>query len=126
MMIKKISGRHAVKGVVSLLACLLSGHTAYAWQQEYIVSDNINHTTERYTWDDDHQPRYEDILAERILSSQNAPGVALNMPDASSAMSGSTMSVGVNIPVAQSVTTGPVASWRYDGSERVTVSRSPR
>lgn len=116
MMIKKISGRHTVTGVVSLLACLFSGHTAYAWQQEYIVSDNVNHTTERYTWDDDHQPRYEDILAERILSSQNAPGLALTLPDASATMPGSTMSLGVNIPVARSVTTGPVASWRYDGS----------
>lgn len=116
MMIKKISGRHAATGVVSLLVCLLSGNTAFAWQQEYIVSDNVNNTTERYTWDDDHQPRYEDILAERIRSSQNAPAVSVNLADASSAMPGSTMSVGVNIPVARRITTGPIVSWRYDGS----------
>lgn len=115
MMIKKIGGHHAVTGVVSLLACLLSGNTAKAWQQEYIASDTLNNTAERYTWDDDHQPRYEDILAERIRSSQNT-GLALALPDDSSAMAASTMSVGVAIPVAREVTTGPVVSWRYDGS----------
>jgi uncharacterized protein YhjY with autotransporter beta-barrel domain len=58
-------------------------NTASAWQQEYIVSDAQNNTAERYTWDADHQPRYEDILAERIQSSQNAPGLALNIPSGS-------------------------------------------
>ena len=116
MMIKNISGRHAVTGMASLLACLISGNTANAWQQEYIVSDTKSNTTERYTWDDDHQPRYEDILKERILSSQNTPGLALNLPDSSPVEATSSMSVGWSIPVARRFTTGPVAAWHYDGS----------
>ena len=82
-MIKKISGRHAASGLVGVSACLLLCNTAFAWQQEYSVSDAQNNTTERYTWDADHQPRYDDILAERIQSSQNAPGLALNLPSGS-------------------------------------------
>lgn len=83
MMIKKISGRHAVSGLAGISACLFFCNTAFAWQQEYIVSDAQSNTAERYTWDADHQPRYEDILAERIQSSQNAPGLALNLPSGS-------------------------------------------
>ncbi|MCD1483845.1 autotransporter outer membrane beta-barrel domain-containing protein, partial [Klebsiella pneumoniae] len=41
---------------------------ANAWQQEYIAIDTKSNTSERYTWDSDHQPRYEDILAERMKS----------------------------------------------------------
>ncbi|HHU4046620.1 TPA: autotransporter domain-containing protein [Enterobacter cloacae] len=114
MMIKKISGRHAVSGLVGISACLLSGHSAFAWQQEYIVSDPQSNTAERYTWDADHQPRYDDILAERIQSSQNAPGLALNLPSGST--SAGAMSVGWNFPLAGHVTTGPVVAWRYDGT----------
>ena len=80
MMIKKISGRHAASGLVGVSVCLLFCHTAFAWQQEYIVSDAQSNTTERYTWDADHQPRYEDILAERINRTQNATGFTLNDP----------------------------------------------
>ena len=116
MMIKKISGRHAVSGLVGVSVCLFFCSTASAWQQEYIVSDAQSHTTERYTWDADHQPRYDDILAERIRSSQNVPGLALNMPDNYPAESASTLSVGLNMPVTRNTTPGPVAAWHYDGS----------
>ena len=114
MMIKKISGRHAASGLVGISACLFFCNTASAWQQEYIVSDAQNNTAERYTWDADHQPRYEDILAERIQSSQNAPGLALNIPSGSTPEG--TMSVGWNFPVSARITTGPVVAWRYDGT----------
>jgi len=113
-MIKKISGRHAVSGLVGISACLFFCNTASAWQQEYIVSDAQNNTAERYTWDADHQPRYEDILAERIQSSQNAPGLALNIPSGSTTEGA--MSVGWNFPVSARITTGPVVAWRYDGT----------
>lgn len=96
MMIKKISGCHAVSGLVGISACLFFCNTASAWQQEYIVSDAQSNTAERYTWDADHQPRYEEILAERMKSSQNMPGFALNLPSGSSAEDG--MSVGWNFP----------------------------
>ena len=114
MMIKKISGRHAVSGLVGISAWLFFCHTASAWQQEYIVSDAQSNTAERYTWDADHQPRYEDILAERIKSSQTGPGLALNSP-AGPTTEGS-MSVGWNFPLAGNITTGPVMAWRYDGT----------
>ncbi|EPF0316461.1 autotransporter domain-containing protein [Enterobacter chuandaensis] len=120
MMIKTISGRHAVSGLVGISACLLLCNTAFAWQQEYIVSDAQNNTAERYTWDADHQPRYEDILAERIQSSQNSPGLALAVP--SGAKTEASMSVGWNFPVSARVTTGPVMAWRYDGSTPMMVN----
>lgn len=113
MMIKKISGRHAVSGLVGISAWLFFCHTASAWQQEYIVSDAQSNMAERYTWDADHQPRYEDILAERIKSSQTGPGLALNSPSGSTAEG--SMSVGWNFPLAGNITTGPVMAWRYDG-----------
>ncbi len=114
MMLKKISGRHAASGLVGVSACLLLCNTAFAWQQEYIVSDAQNNTMERYTWDADHQPRYEDILAERINRSQNAAGFALNDPSGSDAET--VLSVGWNFPVAGHFTTGPVMAWRTDGT----------
>nr|WP_278436223.1 autotransporter domain-containing protein [Enterobacter mori] len=114
MMIKKISGRHAVSGLVGISAWLLFCHTASAWQQEYIVSDAQSNTAERYTWDADHQPRYEDILAERIKTSQTGPGLALNSPSGPTAEG--SMSVGWNFPLAGNITTGPVMAWRYDGT----------
>ena len=44
MMIKKISGRHAASGLVGVSVCLLFCNTAFAWQQEYIVSDAQSNT----------------------------------------------------------------------------------
>lgn len=83
------------------------------WQQEYIAIDTKSNTSERYTWDSDHQPRYEDILAERMKSSETPGGLALNQglapPD-----SGRGLSVGWNYPLANGVTSGPVASLRSD------------
>ncbi|TCC03115.1 autotransporter outer membrane beta-barrel domain-containing protein [Kosakonia quasisacchari] len=99
-----------------LPACLLCCQTAAAWQQEYSGSDKLNVTAERYIWDSDRQPRYNDVLEERIRSTQNLPGVAFNLPDETPLDSISTMSIGLNIPLASSVTTGPVAAWHYDGS----------
>lgn len=116
MMIKKISGCHAVSGLVGVSACLFFCNTAFAWQQEYIVSDAQSNTAERYTWDADHQPRYEDILAERINTSQNVPGLALNLPSDASTDATGGMSVGWNFPVSGHITTGPVVAWRYDGT----------
>lgn len=109
---KKYSGCHLALATVCALFC----QTSYAWQQEYIVTDTQSNTTDRYTWDSDHQPSYDDILEERIRSSQNTPGVSFNLPDDTPMDATSTMSVGWNIPLMKSVTTGPVAVWHYDGS----------
>lgn len=96
---------------VSVWVSCVSG--ANAWQQEYIAIDTKSNTSERYTWDSDHQPRYEDILAERMKSSETPGGLALNQglapPD-----SGRGLSVGWNYPLANGVTSGPVASLRSD------------
>lgn len=56
-------------------------NTTYARQQEYIAEAAPGHTTERYTWDSDHQPNYNDILAERIQSTQNTVGPVLSPAD---------------------------------------------
>lgn len=94
---------------------LLSPH-ANAWQQEYIVSDAQSNTTERYTWDSDHQPRYDDILAERIDALQAGAGLNTSLPDNSPQDTTKTMSIGWNFPLTESMTMGPVATWHYDGS----------
>lgn len=59
-------------------------NTAYAWQQEYIVDTQPGHSTERYTWDSDHQPDYNDILSQRIQSSQRALGLEVNLAEETS------------------------------------------
>ena len=81
MIIKKCSGRQVWYCLASVIVCAIFTNTAYAWQQEYIADAVSGHTTERYTWDSDHQPSYNDILAERIRSSQNAPGPVLSLAD---------------------------------------------
>nr|WP_318383503.1 autotransporter domain-containing protein [uncultured Enterobacter sp.] len=96
--------------------CALFSQAALAWQQEYIVTDPQSNMSERYTWDSDHQPRYDDILEERIRSAQNTPGVTYNLPDDTPMDATSTMSVGWNFPLLKSLTTGPVAAWHYDSS----------
>lgn len=100
------SGRPAQTCRALILWCLVVSQGAYAWQQEYIADSTQSDTAARYTWDSDHQPRYEDILAERIDSRQRAFDAA--HPAQSSA--------GLSIPVTRRITTGPVAGWRRDGS----------
>ena len=113
MIIKKCNGLRGflIPASVSVWVSCVSG--ANAWQQEYIAIDTKSNTAERYTWDSDHQPRYEDILAERLKSSETPGGLALNQglapPD-----SGRGLSVGWNYPLANGVTSGPVASLRSD------------
>ena len=116
MIIKKCSGRQVWCCLASVIVCAIFTNTAYAWQQEYIADAVSGHTTERYTWDSDHQPSYNDILAERIRSSQNAPGPVLSLADQTPLDATSGMSMGWNFPLAGRVTTGPVASLHYDGS----------
>ena len=104
---------------VSVWVSCVSG--ANAWQQEYIAIDTKSNTSERYTWDSDHQPRYEDILAERMKSSETPGGLALNQglapPDSSRGMS-----VGWNYLLANGMTSGPVASLRSDYTAPATKS----
>ncbi|BCA37682.1 hypothetical protein KATP_02040 [Kluyvera ascorbata] len=80
------------------------------------MSDAQSNTTERYTWDSDHQPRYDDILAERIDALQAGAGLNTSLPDNSPQDATKTMSIGWNFPLTESMTMGPVATWHYDGS----------
>ncbi len=84
MIIKKCNGLRGflIPASVSVWVSCVSG--ANAWQQEYIAIDTKSNTSERYTWDSDHQPRYEDILAERMKSSET-PGGAGVKPGAGAA-----------------------------------------
>ena len=107
---------HSGLALSLLPVCLLFSETAAAWQQEYSGTDKQDTTNERYTWDSDRQPSYNDILEERIRSAQNSPGLALNIPDETPLDTISTMSLGWNIPLISNVTTGPVAVWHFDGS----------
>ncbi|MDM4208337.1 autotransporter outer membrane beta-barrel domain-containing protein [Klebsiella spallanzanii] len=113
MIIKKCNGLRGfiIPACVSVWASCVA--SANAWQQEYIAIDTKSNTAERYTWDSDHQPRYEDILAERINASDDPAGLAFNQavspPDNVRGMS-----VGWNFAVANGITSGPVASLRSD------------
>lgn len=113
MMIKKCSGRREIILLASVVVCSLYINTARAWQQEYIVDTTPGYTTERYTWDSDHQPRYEDILAERINASDDPSGLAFNQA-VSPVDSARGMSVGWNFSLTEGMTSGPVASLHSD------------
>lgn len=116
MINKKCNGHWRYAPPASVFVWMLLSPHAYAWQQEYIVSDSQNNTAERYTWDSDHQPRYDDILAERIEAVQAGSGLNTNAPDDMPLDASKTMSFGWNFPLTGRITTGPVAQWHYDGS----------
>lgn len=100
MIIRNSSGRQRFSLLVSVVVCALSTHTAYGWQQEYIVDAMSGHTAERYTWDSDHQPRYNDILEERIRSTKSVAGPVVNLADQTTLDTTSGMSMGWNFPVS--------------------------
>ena len=58
MIIKKSGGRWQLSLLASVVISAFFLNTAYAWQQEYIVDTQPGLSTERYTWDSDHQPDY--------------------------------------------------------------------
>ncbi|GGD29811.1 autotransporter domain-containing protein [Franconibacter daqui] len=118
MIITLRSGRHVIQRMAWLSWCLAFSHTAQAWQQEYIAEESYTPGSQRYTWDNDRRPSYNDILAERIESSQrqgDAAGLAI-LSYQESAAEPATLGVGWNITLPAHISTGPVASWRWDGS----------
>lgn len=68
------------------------------------------------TQDSDHQPDYNDILSQRIQSSQRALGLEVNLAEETPVDVTSSMSMGWNFPLYEQVTTGPVAALHYDGT----------
>lgn len=71
MIIKKSGGRWQLSLLASVVISAFFLNTAYAWQQEYIVDTQPGLSTERYTWDSDHQPDYNDILSGAGTGSQS-------------------------------------------------------
>lgn len=116
MIIKKSGGRWQLSLLASVVISAFFLNTAYAWQQEYIVDTQPGLSTERYTWDSDHQPDYNDILSQRIQSSQRALGLEVNLAEETPVDVTSSMSMGWNFPLYEQVTTGPVAALHYDGT----------
>lgn len=119
MIIKKSGGRWQLSLLASVVISAFFLNTAYAWQQEYIVDTQPGHSTERYTWDSDHQPDYNDILSQRIQSSQRALGLEVNLAEETPVDVTSSMSMGWNFPLYEQVTTGPVAHY-------ITMAQPPR
>ena len=113
MIDKKCTGYRPAVLTAPVLMSFLFATQAHAWQQEYIVTDTESRTAERYTWDSDHQPRYEDILAERINAADDPSGLAFNKA-VSPADSARGMSVGWNFSLLEGMTSGPVASLHTD------------
>ena len=97
-----ISGRHALRRAAVLLWSLVFTQAAHAWQQEYIAVDPQSNTSERYTWDSDRTPRYEEILAERVAKTQRDEAQVTPM--------------GLNLSLPLPVTVRPVAGWRREAS----------
>ncbi len=91
-----ISGRHALRRTAVLLWSLVFTQAAHAWQQEYIAVDPQSNTSERYTWDSDRTPRYEEILAERVAKTQHDEAQVTPM--------------GLNLSLSLPVTVRPVAA----------------
>lgn len=100
MSVKRCNGFRGGLYPVSVFVWMSLVTSSFAWQQEYIVTDPQSNTPERYTWDSDHQPRYDDILAERISAAQIQPGVAMNLPDDTPMDATRTLSMVWNIPLS--------------------------
>lgn len=64
-------GCYAQRRIVTILWCLFYSCGVRAWQEDYIAGDRQSGPRELYTWDSTRQPRYEDILAERVKSQEN-------------------------------------------------------
>ncbi|MBJ3814287.1 hypothetical protein F9C28_04930 [Shimwellia pseudoproteus] len=122
MTIIKISSvRHIIWRMAVVSLCLPVSHPLFAWPQEYRGEDSAGNTQARYTWDSDHQPNYNDILAKRLNASATDPGAAglfLGGSSAIVAQETTTMGVGWNIPLYGTVTTGPVVSLQRDNSSQ--------
>lgn len=77
MIVRKRRGRRTLRCLAGLMACSFFINTTYARQQEYIA-EAAPGIRRNAIPDSDHQPNYNDILAERIQSTQNTVGPVLN------------------------------------------------
>lgn len=113
------SGRRVTFITVLASCCLLHVSQALAWQQEYVADEKTGGSQDRYTWDSERAPSYNDILAERIHSSLDSPvqeGLMFAAGSDSVSSDSSRLGIGWNIPVLGNITTGPTAEYSWDGS----------
>lgn len=113
------SGRRVVLETALAFLCLLHAGHVLAWQQEYIADESTGDGQDRYTWDSERAPSYNDILAERINSSQaldNSPGLNYSAGNDSALGDNARLGIGWTFPVMGNITTGPTAEYSWDGS----------
>ncbi|MEL4015333.1 autotransporter domain-containing protein [Dryocola clanedunensis] len=120
-MLKKTScsGRRVTLLTALVSWCLFCASDAFAWQQEYVSDDAVGDAQDRYTWDSDRAPNYNDILAERIHSSmppEVQEGLSFTAGNDTAHTDATRIDMGWNIPVMGNVTTGPTAGYSWDGS----------
>ncbi|MCT4704882.1 autotransporter domain-containing protein [Enterobacteriaceae bacterium H11S18] len=120
-MIKKTScsGRRVTLFTALVPCCLFYATHALAWQQEYVSDAAVGDQQDRYTWDSDRAPNYNDVLAERIHSSMTPEaqeGLMFAAGSDTASADSSRLDIGWNIPVMGNVTTGPTAGYSWDGS----------
>ncbi len=113
------SGRRITLIAALASSCLLYTACSFAWQQEYSSEEATGDVQDRYTWDSERAPGYNDILAERIHSSQllqSQTGLALVAGNDAASADNARLSIVWNIPVLGNITTGPTAEYSWDGS----------
>ncbi|RKQ41243.1 autotransporter domain-containing protein [Enterobacter sp. R1(2018)] len=121
MMIKNAihSGRRVTFITALTSCCLLHATHAFAWQQEYVAEESTGNARDRYTWDSEHAPSYNEILAERIHSSmvpQSLEGLNYSVGNDSISPDNSRLGIGWSFPLPGNITTGPTAEYSWDGS----------
>ncbi|HEY3590764.1 MAG TPA: autotransporter domain-containing protein [Buttiauxella sp.] len=119
MIINIRSGHRVTLTTVLALCCLSYATSVFAWQQEYVAGETPGEAQDRYTWDSNHQPSYNDILAERINSSftsQNQEGLMLVSGSDSVSADSSRLGIGWNISLPGNITTGPTAKYSWDST----------
>jgi outer membrane autotransporter protein len=113
------SGRRVTLFTVLASCCLLHAASAFAWQQEYVAEESTGDAQDRYTWDSERAPSYNDILAERIYSTQvlqSQSGLTVAAGNDAASADNTRLGIGWNIPVLGNITTGPTAEYSWDGS----------
>lgn len=115
----KCSGRRVTFITALASCCLLYVSGVQAWQQEYVADEKVGESQDRYTWDSERAPSYNDILAERIhssLESESQTGLMFAAKSDTVSRDSSRLGVGWSIPVLGNITTGPTAEYSWDGS----------
>ncbi|NIY48890.1 autotransporter domain-containing protein [Cedecea colo] len=120
MIKNSIRSGHRVTFITALTSwCLLHATHAFAWQQEYIAEGPTGDARDRYTWDSERAPGYNEILAERIylsMTPQSQAGLNYSVGNDSTSRDNSRLGIGWTFPVMGNITTGPTAEYSWDGS----------